>query len=291
MHGFISECVFVHHGVAVEKWRHFLRVPWEVMTLTAAIGLCEWQQVLALLEDMKRLNIRETWQIWVSKSHRGFVLSGVRMRMMRMMRMGMNIAMVMMVMMMMMMMMRMRMRIRMVVVMMLHVVRGMLLLMLVMTVLMMSMVLTVLRQTWWHPPQWSQLAHVVASGWRQGDDSHNLLILLSILIHFAHFGSLLLAHPWKKWKLRRPSTCLQNCPLSGSFQTRCRRWGMLGGPGVARSCQVLALFPSYYGHCGMASDDVDVLTYVDIMLPYPCKCLFFLPYPVCAPEMEHLMYP
>ncbi|CAL1167588.1 unnamed protein product [Cladocopium goreaui] len=37
---------------------HLLRVPWEVMTLTAAIGLCEWQQVLALLEDMKRLNIR-----------------------------------------------------------------------------------------------------------------------------------------------------------------------------------------------------------------------------------------
>ena len=68
MHGFISECVFVHQGVAVEKWRHLLRVPWEVMTLTAAIGLCEWQQVLALLEDMKRLNIRETWQIWVSKS-------------------------------------------------------------------------------------------------------------------------------------------------------------------------------------------------------------------------------
>ena len=87
-----------------------------------------------------------------------------------------------------------------IVVMMLHVVRCMLLLMLVMTVLMMLMVLTVLRQTWWHPPQWSQLAHVVASGWRQGDDSHNLLILLPILIHFAHFGSLLLAHPWQKWK-------------------------------------------------------------------------------------------
>eukprot|EP00435_Cladocopium_sp_Y103_P064098 s444_g25.t1 len=36
---------------------HLLRVPWEVMTLTTAIALCEWQQVLALLEEMKRLNI------------------------------------------------------------------------------------------------------------------------------------------------------------------------------------------------------------------------------------------